>query len=119
MTSLIDQHIAKLRLETASIAGEQRRGNFVPAPHYPMFIATADIWSVCHLPSGRELVRGLTKREAFDHAMEIFNGGAAAGLAMSEPLQPQLDALTPDDLARMTPASRAYIEKLRKLLADS
>lgn len=117
--ALINRHIAQLRMESALIAGEQRRGCCVPGPHHPMFIATADIWSVCHIPTGRELVRGLSQREAFDRAMDLFNGGGAAGLVMADPLPGQLARLTPEERNAMQPSARAYVEMLERLLADS
>jgi hypothetical protein len=117
MTTLIDQHIARLRMESVLIAGEQRKGCCVPGPSHPMFIASADIWSVCHIPSGRELVRGFTQREAFDRAMDLFNGGRAAGLVMADPLPKQLAAITRQQYVEMAPAAREYIEALERLLA--
>jgi hypothetical protein len=115
----IERHIAQLRLESVLIAGEQRKGCCVPGPHHPMFIATVDIWSVCHIPSGRELVRGLTQREAFERAINLLDGGRSAGLVMSEPLRGQLAALTSEQRNAMQPAARAYVEALEQLLAGS
>ena len=119
-STVIDQHIAKLRLESALIAGAQRKGYCVPSPHHPMFIAAPDIWSIAHIPSGRWLVRGgLTQREAFERAMNLYAGGQDAGLRMNDPLPEQITVLTPEDLRAMQPTARAYIETLRNLLADT
>lgn len=118
--SVIDQHIAKLRLESILIGGAQRKGHSVPSAHHPMFIITADVWSIAHLPSGRLLGRGgFTQREAFEQAMALYNGGKHAGLCMNDPLPSQLAAMTPEELQAMPATARAYIETLRSLLADT
>jgi hypothetical protein len=119
-STVIDQHIAKLRPESVLIAGAERKGHCVPAPHHPMFIAVADFWSIAHLPSNRWLVRGgLTQREAFERAMNLYSGGRDAGLRMLDPLPEQLAVLTPEEIEAMKPTARAYIDTLRRLLADT
>jgi hypothetical protein len=118
--SMIDNHISKLRPESKTIAGGTHKGLSVPAAHHPMFIASADIWSVAHLPSDRFLLRGgLTQRQAFEQAMRLYNDGRDAGLNMHDSLPEQLARLTPYDLEQMSPAARAYVATLRELLADA
>lgn len=119
-STLVDAHIAKLRPESALIAGAQRKGHCVPGPSHPMFIAHPDVWRIAHLPTARWLGRGeFSQREAFARAMALYQGGRDAGLRMNDPLPQQLAALTPEELAKMEPAARAYVETLRRLLADT
>lgn len=122
-SNLIDQHIGKLRFETATVAGKQRMGHFVAGrgSNSSFFIAVPDDnWAIAHVPSARLLVRGgLTRRDAFMRAEDIFKLGLDAGLGMHDPLPRQLAARTLEERKAMQPDTRAYIEMLEQMLAGS